>query len=223
MLTLFLFAVMLICVAMCWNEGLWGNAITLVNVILAAMIATNYFEPLAEFIDEQMPSFTYMWDYLSIWLVFVVVYSLLRAVTDLLFKTKVRFKMPVEHAGRIILALAVGYAMMTFTAMTLHMAPLGATPFRGSFGQIVKSEDGKEMPSTFLGLAPDRQWLGFMQYASRDAAESQVPGPLSRWSVFGWKKRQFDPQSRFIFKYAARRTQLEEHNRTTGAMRVRPD
>ena len=39
MLTIFLLIVMLVCVAMCWNEGLWGNAITLVNVLLAAMIA----------------------------------------------------------------------------------------------------------------------------------------------------------------------------------------
>ncbi len=138
MITLFLAGIMLVCVAMCWNEGLWGNAITLINTILAAMIATNYFEPLAAVIDEQMPSYTYMWDFISIWLLFAFVYAVLRAVTDKLTNTKVRFKMPVEHIGRILLAFAVGYVMVAFTAMTLHMAPLGERPFRGSFGQVEK-------------------------------------------------------------------------------------
>jgi hypothetical protein len=218
MLLLFLFLVMLICVAMCWNEGLWGNAITLINVMLAAMIATNYYEPLASFIDDQMPSYTYLWDFLSIWLLFAVVFGVLRAITDTLSKTKVRFKMPVEHAGRILLAFMVGYVMMAFTAMTLHMAPLGERPFRGAFGRVEKGIlTDKAMPSYFVGLSPDRQWLGFMHGRSGEG------GALSRWAVFGWKKRQFDPEGRFIFKYAARRKKLEEHNRENGAMRVRTE
>ena len=218
MLTLFLGIVMLICVAMCWNEGLWGNAVTLVNVVLAAMIATNYFEPLASFIDSQMASYTYLWDFLSIWMLFVFVYAVLRAVTDYLSKVKVRFKMPVEQVGRIVFALAIGYVMMAFTAMTLHMAPLGQRPFRGSFGQVQEGLlTDKAMPSTFLGLSPDRQWLGFMHGRSADG------GALSRWAVFGWKKRQFDPNANFIFKYAAHRQKLEQYNRETGALRVRTE
>ena len=47
MLTAFFLVIFFVCVAMMWNEGLWSNAITLVNVVVAAMIATNYFEPLA--------------------------------------------------------------------------------------------------------------------------------------------------------------------------------
>jgi hypothetical protein len=214
MLTLILFIVMLVCVAMCWNEGLWGNAITLVNVILSALVAVNYYEPLAAFIEDQMASYTYMWDFVSIWLIFVVVMSLLRAVTDKLSRTKVRFKMPVEQAGRVILALVIGYAMLSFTAMTLHMAPLGEKPFRGGFGRIQETANGPRSANYFLGLSPDRHWLGALQYVSGEH------GPLSRWAVFGWKKRPFDPESRFIFKYAARRKKLEEHNRETGTMRV---
>jgi hypothetical protein len=218
MVTLFLFLVLFICVAMCWNEGLWGNAITLVNVMLAAMIATNYFEPVAALIDKQMPSYTYLWDFLSIWLLFAFGYAVLRAFTDILSKTRVRFKMPVEHAGRIILAFAVGYVMMTFTAMTLHTAPLGEVAMRGSFGQVRKGfVADKAMPSYFFGLSPDRQWLAFMQTRSGES------GALSRWAVFGWKKRPFDPESRYIFKYAARRRALEEHNRKEGTLRVRTD
>jgi hypothetical protein len=219
MLLLFLGIVMLICVAMCWNEGLWGNAITLINVVLAAMIATNYFEPLASLIDSQMPSYTYLWDFLSIWLLFAFVYAVLRAVSDNISKVKVRFKMPVEQAGRIILALAIGYVMMAFTAMTLHTAPLAQTAFRGSFGQVQKGVLVEKASPNYglFGTSPDRQWLGFMNYASGES------GPLSRWALFGWQKRPFDPKAYFIFKYAARRQKLEQHNRETGTMRVRTD
>jgi len=56
-----------------------------------------------------------------------------------------------------------------------------------------------------------------MNYASGES------GPLSRWALFGWEKRPFDPNSYFIFKYAARRQKLEQHNRETGTMRVRTE
>jgi hypothetical protein len=229
MLTGFLFLVMLICIAFLWNEGLWGNAITLINVVLAAMIATNYFEPLASLIeglDDSMASFTYMWDFLSIWMIFVLTFGIMRAVTDKLSKTKVKFKGVVEYAGRSILAIVVGYVFMSFTCMTLHLAPLAERPFRGAFHNTTKAEGltmgtvygvDKTLPSHFLFLAPDRQWLAFVQSRSwapnEDAGGS---GALSRW----WGKRTFDPKSEFVFKYGARRRMHEEHNRKHGFGRI---
>ena len=228
MLTAFLFFVMIACVAFLWNEGLWGNAITLVNVVLAALIATNYFEPLASLIeglDDSMATFTYMWDFLSIWFIFVVVYSIMRAVTDKLTKTKVKFKGFVEMIGRSLLALVVGYVFMAFTCMTLHLAPLGERPFGGSFHRTTNNQTitgalygvDNTLPNHFAGvLAPDRQWLGFVQSRSWAADDNFGSGPLARW----WGQRTFDPQSRFIFKYGARRRKHEEHNKKHGFGRV---
>ena len=34
-------------VAWLWREGMWSNAVTLFNFVTAALIATNYWEPLA--------------------------------------------------------------------------------------------------------------------------------------------------------------------------------
>lgn len=219
MLTTLLIVVMLVCIAMLWNEGLWGNAIALINIVVAALIATNYFEPLAAFLDSQMQSYTYLWDFLSIWLIFAVTFGILRTVTDRLSRTRVHFKKPVEHVGRVVLAIAAGYVMVTFTCMTLHTAPLPEQPFGGAFHSPAGE---KELPHYFLGMAPDRQWLAFVH--SRSApGNSGAPGALSRWAVFGWKKRQFDPDGRFIFKYGARRRKLEQHNRETGALRVRTE
>ena len=51
------------------NSGLWSNTITLVNVLTAGLLATNYFEPLADFFEGRNSSFTYVWDFLAIWLI----------------------------------------------------------------------------------------------------------------------------------------------------------
>ena len=234
MLTGILFLVMLVCIAFLWNEGLWGNAITLINVVLAALIATNYFEPVAAFIegvDDSLATFTYLWAFLSIWLVFVVAFGVMRTVTDRLSKTKVRFKGVVEYAGRSILAIVVGYVFMSFTCMTLHLAPLAEHPFGGSFHRASGEPSvtgalygvDNTIPSHFAGiLAPDRQWLAFVQSRSWAPNEdSSSVGALSRWTGFGiWEKRTFDPKSRFIFKYGARRRALEEYNKEFGALRV---
>ena len=62
-----------VCFASLMNNGLWTNTLTLVNVLTAGLVATNYFEPLADLLDKQEPSLTYVWDFLAIWLIFGVV------------------------------------------------------------------------------------------------------------------------------------------------------
>jgi uncharacterized membrane protein required for colicin V production len=226
MLTGILILIVIICAAMLWNEGLWGNAITLVNVTLAALIATNYYEPIAAMIEnvgETTLTYTYFWDFLAIWLLFVVVYSIMRTVTDFLTKTKVKFKAPIEHTGRILLALMVGYVMMAFTAMTLHMAPVPEHAFGGAFHQATKAKTAvlvdKNLPNHFLGiLAPDRAWLYFVQSRSQAGGDGRINGALARW----WGQRTFDPESRFVFKYGARRRKLEQYNNEKKQFRVHP-
>ncbi len=67
------------CVAMLIREGFWSNTLTLINVVTAALIATSYWEPLATWLDEQIPSFTYLLDFISIWAIFVLAFVILRA------------------------------------------------------------------------------------------------------------------------------------------------
>ena len=40
---------------MLFGQGIWGNVLTLINVILAALLATTMFEPLADWLESQMP------------------------------------------------------------------------------------------------------------------------------------------------------------------------
>jgi len=172
------------------NQGLWSNTITLVNVITSALIATNYFEPLANFLDDQEPSLTYVWDLFAIWLIFGITMVVLRAATDYMSKIKVRFITPVEKAGGYLMAAWVGWIVLCFTTMTMHTAPLARNFLGGAFQ---KQPDSKML----FGLAPDRVWLAWVH------RESQ--GPLSRFS----RVAPFDPQGDFIVRYSNRRGDFE--------------
>ena len=192
MLSGILVLVWIVCIAMLWNEGMWNNCITLINVLLSALLAMNYFEPAAKFLESKMPSYTYVVDYLAIWFVFFIAYLVLRAVTDQLSKTQVKFIMPIEQAGRIISVLAIGWIMVCFTLASMHTAPLARTAVRGGF-------QAEPMSNNFLGMAPDRMWLGFIQHRSKNALSNNPPVV-------------FDEQGEYIFKYGGRRQKFSEQN-----------
>ncbi len=172
------------------TQGLWSNTVTLVNVITAALIATNYFEPVANFLDRQEPSFTYVWDLAAIWLIFGFTMVVLRTATDYMSNIKVRFFMPVEKVGGIIMAVWVSWIVLCFTTMTMHTAPL-ARHFAG--GAFQQQPDSKML----FGLAPDRVWLAWVHRESK--------GAMSRFSGAA----PFDRQGDFIVRYSNRRGEFE--------------
>ncbi|MEM8677970.1 MAG: hypothetical protein AAGF97_01330 [Planctomycetota bacterium] len=199
-LTIFLSVIAFIVIAMMWGEGMWGNAITLMNTVFAVMVAFNTYEYLANWLAETLPSFTYFSDYLAVWLIFAAVFNILRLTTDQVSKHRVRFKMPIEHTGRALFAVATAWVMVCFVCATLHMAPLARTSFRGGFG-------AEPLSKHFVGLAPDRMFLGFMHSRSSGALATSPPNV-------------FDPNGEFILKYGARRQMLKEHNARVGTPRV---
>lgn len=209
-LNIILLVIMFVCVAFLWNEGMWSNALSFLNTLLAGMLATNFFEPVADLIEPHIPTYTYFIDFLSLWVLFSVSYLVLRLVTDTLSRHRLRFKMPVEFTGRVVFAVMTAWVFVSFATTTLHTAPLARNSFRGTFQPTPKAEH-------FFGLAPDRNWLGFVQQASRGSLSHADPSaPAADPSDQG--KRVFDPQAEFIFKYAARRQRLAQQP----SLRVRP-
>ncbi|HEY6564497.1 MAG TPA: hypothetical protein VIY86_08375 [Pirellulaceae bacterium] len=200
-LTVLILIVMIVCIALLWNEGMWGNALTLVNVVLAALLATSYYEPVATMMEARMPSFTYICDFLAIWSVFSLSLLILRTTTDQISKHRVRFKMPVEVSGRIGFAILTAWVFACFFVATLHVSPLARTAIRGSFEPTI-------MGTRFLGLSPDRYWLAFVHSRSGGALSRREP------SVF-------DAEGDWIPKYAARRKSFEDYNKREGKLRVR--
>lgn len=186
---MFLVAIILMfaALAMLMPQGLWTSAIALVNVTTAALLAINFWEPLATWIETLGPfarRSTYVIDFVCIWLLFALCLTVLRTVTDLISKTKVRFIRPLDVAGGAIFALWTGWVLVCFTFMTFHTAPLGREFMFGGF----KPEKRMVM------FAPDRQMLGFMQDITLGAYSRGVP-----------EEHVFDPKGEYMLKYAARR------------------
>ena len=194
-LNLCLSIVFLVCLLMSLASGLWGNLIMIFNVIVAALIATNYFELLAGWFDGQMPSYTYFWDFLSMWAIFTLSIIVLRPITDSLSRVKVRFKKPVEVSGGLLCGAIIGWLMICFTLFSLHTAPLAVQFMRGGFNS------GENM---FFGTAPDRAW-------GRFAAGQSNPenGPLTAGQGFSLTD--------YALHYRARRAAFENEpgSRTT--------
>lgn len=225
-LPLLLFVIIIACVACLFIEGMWGNAIRLINVVTAALLATNFFEPVAAWLEgmgDWFASFTYLWDFLALWGLFGVFMILFRLVTNHLSRVKVRFLKIADHIGSAFFAAWIGWVMVCFSMFSLHTAPLARKFMSGAF------QAEKRM---FMGLAPDRQWLGFVQKVSRGqfcrAADEEdlreLPKQWKQWKAqwTGDKTRTFDPCSEFMPKYATRRANLEAYNNQHKAIRINP-
>jgi hypothetical protein len=174
-LTLFLLGVFLICMAMLWTEGLWGNAITFVNVIISGMMAATLWESVAGAMEKQMSSFTYLLDILAVWLVFALTMGILRGVTGFLSKRKVRFHRLMETIGNISMAVIVAASMSCFTAWTLHLAPLAPNPFRGA-----------DLRSSIAG----NTWIGVMRFSSGGTMQGSAAFPQDGYAGKYYQRRQ---------------------------------
>ena len=211
LLPLLMFLILFGCLATLYTEGMWSNAIRLINVVTAGLLAVNFFEPVARWLEgwnDWTKSCTYVWDFLALWGLFALFMMIFRELTDRISKVKVRFLKLADRIGSALLALWVGWVMVCFTMMTLHTAPLARNFLSDGF------QPEEKMIS---GLAPDRQWLGFVQKESMGAfCRSATP---EEWEQ---EKYVFDPNADFMPKYATRRANLEAHLKKTNELRVRP-
>jgi hypothetical protein len=187
MMFLFLFLIFAAVAAALWFQGFWSGIVTMINLILAMMIATNFFEPVATAIEGfGAASWTYLLDFIVLWGLFGFAFGLLRAITDMVSQTQVKFDLPLEMGGRSLMALVCGWLMVCFTAFTMQMAPLNTPTPLGAWSS----------PSshTFLAVSPERLWLRFMYSRSKGALAGQT----------------FDPNGEFALKYHDRRQKFFE-------------
>jgi len=194
MLIFILIVIFMACVGFLYTEGMWGNALRLINVVTAALLATSLWEPLAGILEGSISKpFSYFWDFIALWGLFIFFVLVFRLATKFASKVNVRFLGLANRIGGAVFAVWIGWAMVCFTLMTLHTAPLKERFLFGGF------KPGERM---FLGLAPDQLWLGYMERMSK--------GPFCRSTP-----RAFDSGHEFIPKYTARRAAWEEHQSTS--------
>jgi hypothetical protein len=184
-LTLILLAVFVTVTAALWKEGIWSSLVMLLNVLLAATVATAWYEKLVAVLEPRLPSFTYLLDFVALWGLFCLLLLGLREASDRLSRTRVKLRRPVELFGGLLVAALAGWVMTCFTAATLHTAPVPR--------DFVQPTPEARM---LFGLAPDRKWLAWVRGAT-------LTGP------FAVPGSAFDKDADFIIRYADRRQRLE--------------
>jgi len=168
-----------------WAEGTWSGLIMLLNVLLAASLATAWYEWIAAWLEPRASSYTYVLDFIALQGSFALLLLVFREITDRASRTRVRFRKPVELAAAPIVALLTAWVTVCFTAASLHTAPLPR--------DLIQPTPEARM---FFGLAPDRRWLAWVNGGT-------AKGPFAR------STNAFDPEADFILRYADRRKALE--------------
>jgi hypothetical protein len=158
------------------TEGMWGAAQTFLCVLLSALLAMNYFEPLAIFLNSVQPAYDHYMDIVALVGLFTGFVFALRLGTEHLSPIYIGLPSTVDQIGKWAFAALTGYLTMAFLLTALHTAPL-PREFMGF----------KAERPNFFGMAPDRQWLGFVQYVTE--------------KPFGYVK-YYDPESKQFIAHA---------------------
>ena len=124
MLSMLLLLLFVACAAALWFHGFWSNVLTLVNLIVAGLLTMNFFEPIATLVNNSAAEYTYLIDILVFWMLFMLLYGVLRTLSDLMSKEQVNFDKPVELAGRSIMAIWNAFLFVCIVCASLHTAPV---------------------------------------------------------------------------------------------------
>ena len=195
MILLALFAIVIV-IYFAWlqTEGLWGNIVTFINMTFSCLLAMNFYEPIANLLDESADWLTYWFDFIALWLVFSVSMGVLQRVSRVLSGVKVKFSKQVEQVGAAVTTFLVGWLFASFMLATLHVAPL---PW-DMMGWAPELVNDKPNP-TVMGFSPDLDWLCFTNRISRTILTRK-----------GDNSYAFDPHADYLLRYASRRKEVQE-------------
>lgn len=151
--------------AMMVREGLWSNAISLVNITISGLIAFGFYAPLVVYLDEMTGgSNTYWLDFAIIWGLYAASMLVLRTLTRVFSATRMRFRHPIDPVGGPLVGLVAAWVLATFVMASLHTSPMPRDAFGG---RLVTAAD---VDSAFSFTAPDAHWLRFVESVSGPSA-----------------------------------------------------
>jgi hypothetical protein len=171
------------------SEGLWGSALMFFNVLFAAMIAFNFYEPLAVLLDSTGINWGFS-DTLCMLSLFIISLLLLRMTTETIAPAMVRFPLPVYHIGRLFFGLAGAAVTMAIILLGFHAAPVHK--------KIFTTIDTKAKPPFGLGL--DHLWLGYFQYETGAVFSRLGAGQRDPYHTYGHggRVKVFDPKAEWL-------------------------
>jgi hypothetical protein len=171
------------------SEGLWGAALVFFNVLFAAMIAFNFYEPVANLLDSTGINWGFS-DTLCMLGLFCVALTALRMTTETIAPAMVRFPTPVYHAGRLVFGLGAAAVTMAIVILAFHAAPVHK--------KIFSAVDHKTKPPFGLGL--DHLWLSYFQYETGAVFSTLGRGSRDPYRAYGHggPVKVFDPKAEWL-------------------------
>lgn len=179
-------------------EGAWGAVSIFLSVVFSGLVAMDYFEPVAGLLESMLGAdWASRTDFIALVGLFAAGVFALRLLSEWLVPNFIAVHARVYDACRWGFGLMTGYVTMAFLLAALHTAPLprdflGFTPERNNL----------------LGLrAPDREWLGFVQYASEKSLRSSESGRVFDGTRLRLPGHDNSVWPTYIIRYASRRSQ----------------
>ena len=109
-----------------WREGLWSNILSFFTVMFSMLFAVGWWEMLAIMLAETVyPGGLFFWDYVAIWVVFIVCLIFLETLARAISRAKIKFPVPVENVGNVVILLLLATTMYLFFLFTYDLSPIG--------------------------------------------------------------------------------------------------
>ena len=167
-------------------------------MLFSGLVAMDFFEPLANLFESMLRAVEWAGrvDFIALVGLFAGAVFGLRTLSERLSPSFIAVKLAgLRRLPLGLCASLTGYVTMAFLLTALHTAPLprefmGFTPER----------------KNFFGLtAPDREWLGFVQYVSEKSMRSSDDGRIFDGTSYRIRTQSNRIWPTFIFRYATRR------------------
>lgn len=195
---LFDFLLLLIFAAVTWAVsagGLWDAALMVFNVTFAGLIAMNFWEPLADWLEKSLPpALAGYVDVVVVLVLFTVALFTIRAAIEYVSPAAIRFPGPLYSIGRWFFGAWAAAVVVGFLAAVWQMAPLSET-FMGY----------NPNKGALFGIGADRYWLAFTQRTSGYILDRDTSHWFDHVSLPPVATDDTPIGSDFIYRYATRR------------------
>jgi hypothetical protein len=174
------------------SEGLWGAALMFFNVLFGAMIAFNFYEPLARLLDSTGIGWGFS-ETICMLMLFSASVMILRMTVETLAPAQVRFPAPVYQIGRFIFGLGGAAITVAIIILSFHCAPVHKKMF-----QAVQYDT-----SPPFGLGLDHQFLGMFQRVTGGPFAQYGSGRRDPHGEYGNKHplKLFDPKGEWLINH----------------------
>jgi uncharacterized membrane protein required for colicin V production len=148
-----------------WRQGVLPAFAMAVNVLLAGLIAFNFFEPIAAELDPMLTgSFLHGYeDSLCLIALFCLMLAFLRWAANALIHTTIEYHPALQQGGAVLFGLLTGYLVAGFLICVAQTLPFDEH-FLKFDARVEANAPGAKVRRV---MPPDRLWLSMMHRASK--------------------------------------------------------